>query len=114
MLSVSQHHCCVWLRSVIQYSNIAVLYVPAMGELVGLGVTVTLIVVVMVSGKFVCALQAMLDVCEGVVRVSSVSTTVMVEKIILQPLHIIIKTLLSRHCPCTNQSIMGDRLPLHW
>ena len=53
-----------------------------MGELVGLGVTVTLIVVLMVSGKFVCALQAMLDVCEGVVRVSSVSTTVMVEKII--------------------------------
>lgn len=73
-----------------------------MGELVGLGVTVILIVVLMVSGKFVSALEAMLDVCEGVVTVSSISTTVMVEKIIPQPPHIITKTLLTGHCPCTN------------
>ena len=86
----------------IQYSNIAVLYVPAVGELVGLGVTVTLIVVLMVSGKFVCALQAMVDVCEGVVRVSSVSTTLMVKMIIPQPLYTyyhknIVKQALSLH-----------------
>ena len=56
-----------------------------MGELVGLGVTVTLIVVLMVSRKFVSALEVMLDVCEGVVRVSSISTTVLDEKIIPQP-----------------------------
>ena len=54
----------------------------------------TLIVVLMVSGKFVCALEAMLDVCEGVVRVSSVSTTVMVKMIIPQPLY----TYHKKHC----------------